>query len=287
MKKWACLAATFCLYAIAGSDAIGSCVLPDLNGAWRVYAQGGPALWTKCTVEVVEGIGKVASDRVCEDGKGNSYLTTGGQLSINDVCRVSGFVDTQAGRITIRHSFLEANSNGVWTGIAISDADGSNLMFTAVRGLPSEIGENNDKPVDTELSTMLALVNQARAVGRICGQEGYFPPASPVSWNDLLAQAAQRHSDDMANNNFFSHIGSDGTNVANRVTDTGYDWSAVGENIAAGYETVQSVVQAWLDSPGHCANIMQPLFEEMGAAKAVNPNSYYQIYWTQVFAAPW
>ena len=49
-----------------------------------------------------------------------------------------------------------------------------------------------------------------------------------------------------------------------------------GENIAAGYSTVLSVIEGWLKSPGHCANIMSPYFREIGAAKAVNLSSTYR-----------
>ncbi len=135
MKNWVRFVMTCCLSITVSGAVDASCLLSDLDGAWRVYAWGGSGTWSKCTIEVAGGTGQIAPNRVCEDGDGNFYLTTGGQLYINDVCRVSGFVDTQVGRITIRHSFLEANLNQIWTGVAVVDADGSNLMFTGVRGL--------------------------------------------------------------------------------------------------------------------------------------------------------
>lgn len=132
---------------------------------------------------------------------------------------------------------------------------------------------------------LLNLVNQARVQGRTCGDTA-FPPAPPLTWEDDLEDAAQRHSNDMAFNNFFSHTGSDGSDVGQRVTAAGYDWRMVGENIAAGQRSIAEVVQAWLDSPGHCANIMNAGFKEIGAAVAVNPSADFQVYWTQVFATP-
>ena len=134
---------------------------------------------------------------------------------------------------------------------------------------------------------MLDLVNNARSQGRQCGDEGYFPPAKALSWSYLLVNAAVRHSSDMATHDFFSHTGSDGSWVSDRVTDTGYDWWMVGENVAAGYKTTAAAVQALSDSPGHCANIMDPNFEEFGAASSYNPSSYYVMYWTQVFGTSW
>jgi hypothetical protein len=216
MKRFAFLLLAGSSLILAAGGVRAACQLSSLDGAWRIYAQGGPAQWTKCTVEIAGGTGTVAANRVCEDGSGNSYLTTGGQLSINSVCRIGGFIDTQAGRITIVHSFLDANSNQVWTGIAAFEADGSTLMFNGVRGLSSNARDAGG--LSAQLSALLSGVNAARARGQDCGSEGSFPATTPVTWDNLLAQAAQRHSDDMATNNFFSHTGSDGTNVAARAT---------------------------------------------------------------------
>ena len=90
----------------------------------------------------------------------------------------------------------------------------------------------------------------------------------------------------MGDYNFFSHTGSDGLTVGDRVVNGGYDWSAVGENIAAGQQTIDIVMAAWLDSPGHCANIMDSAYTEFGAASYSVNGSDYPIYWTQVFARP-
>jgi uncharacterized protein YkwD len=131
----------------------------------------------------------------------------------------------------------------------------------------------------TQEQELLTRVNTARINGRQCGSR-YYKPVSPVTWNTLLEAAAQRHSNDMANNNWFSHYGSDGSSPWDRIRAAGYSMLSGGENIAAGYSTVLSVIEGWLKSPGHCANIMSPYFREIGAAKAVNLNSYYRTYWT-------
>lgn len=133
---------------------------------------------------------------------------------------------------------------------------------------------------------LLDLVNDVRQSGYDCDSEGYFAPTSALTWNGLIGQAAQRHSDDMATNEFFDHTGSDGTSAGDRIAATGYEWRAWGENIAAGYHTAAAVIQGWLDSDGHCANIMNPVFEEMGIGWTESQD-VYGIYWTQVFAAPW
>ena len=129
---------------------------------------------------------------------------------------------------------------------------------------------------------VLALVNAARGKDRKCGRSA-FKAVAPVALSAMLNRAALIHSQDMAAKKFFEHAGS---KVADRVARIGYKWRTVGENIAVGAETPEAVVQGWLDSPGHCTNIMSPGFTEMGIAFVVDKKSDAGIYWTQVFAAP-
>lgn len=134
---------------------------------------------------------------------------------------------------------------------------------------------------------MLAAVNARRRVGASCGANGNFPAAPELTWNAQLTQAAAAHSDDMVAGNFFSHTGSNGSTLGTRATAAGYAWSALGENIAAGQSTVEIVVDGWMKSDGHCANLMNANFREIGAAcVAGNANTTYRTYWTQDFGTP-
>ncbi len=133
---------------------------------------------------------------------------------------------------------------------------------------------------------ILAGVNAARASARSCGEQR-FGPAPPVRWNPALGEAALAHSRDMAAKRYFKHKAGDGSQVAQRATRAGYQWSRVGENIAFGQGSPAEAVAGWLDSPGHCANIMNPDFTEMGAAYGIAAERRSGlVYWTQVFAAP-
>lgn len=132
---------------------------------------------------------------------------------------------------------------------------------------------------------ILQRVNAARARERQCGKQR-FPPVPALRWSAPLAAAALQHSGDMAEHSFFSHRGRDGNTAEKRTEDAGYAWRRVGENVAAGQGSPRQVVDGWLSSPGHCANIMNGNFTEMGAAYATNPDSEATIYWTQVFATP-
>jgi uncharacterized protein YkwD len=89
----------------------------------------------------------------------------------------------------------------------------------------------------------------------------------------------------MATLNYFSHTSADGRTMSDRVNETGYSWASLGENIAAGYAGIDSVVEGWMRSEGHCANIMNSAFDEMGlACVAGATGSRYGQYWTQNLA---
>ncbi len=135
---------------------------------------------------------------------------------------------------------------------------------------------------------VLAAVNAARAAARSCGSTR-FEAAPPLSWNPQLAEAALVHSRDMAALRYFSHQGKDGRSVTDRATLAGYRFRTIGENIAAGQDSAAEAIAGWLDSPGHCANIMNRHFTEMGVAFALSKNAdgdMGRVYWTQVLGAP-
>ncbi|MGF1833576.1 CAP domain-containing protein [Photobacterium sanguinicancri] len=140
-------------------------------------------------------------------------------------------------------------------------------------------------PDGTFADQMLTAVNAARAVGRNCGST-FYPAVAPLTWDAKLQSAAQVHSTNMANYNFFNHTGLDGKSASDRVTDQGYAWRSVAENIAAGQKDIDTVMTTWLNSPGHCKNIMGSNYTQMGSAYDMNSGSQYNIYWTQVFATP-
>ncbi|TRZ91567.1 MAG: CAP domain-containing protein [Rhodocyclaceae bacterium] len=132
---------------------------------------------------------------------------------------------------------------------------------------------------------VLDLVNEARSTRRNCGNKA-FNEARPVSWNDILAEASRLHAEDMAHFNYLDHGGRDGSTPALRVERAGYRYRAMGENIAGGQTKPEDAVTAWIKSPPHCANLMNPAFTEMGVAFAVDRTSKLGVYWAQEFGAP-
>lgn len=110
-----------------------------------------------------------------------------------------------------------------------------------------------------------------------------MPAVGSLKWNTQLETAATVHSSNMANYNFFSHQGLDGKRSVNRAQDAGYPSTYVGENIAAGQPTLERVMREWMASEGHCKNLMNGSYREMGAAMVENRDATYRYYWTQVF----
>jgi len=132
---------------------------------------------------------------------------------------------------------------------------------------------------------VLRLVNDARSRPRRCGSET-FGAARPLTVNAHLERAALLHSREMARHSFMGHLGRDGSTPGERVTEAGYRWSTVAENVAAGQQTADEAVAAWISSSGHCANIMTAKYAEMGVASAINRKDRYGVYWTLNLAAP-
>ena len=137
------------------------------------------------------------------------------------------------------------------------------------------------------VAVAMTRINQWRANGADCGANGVKAPAAALAWNNRLTQAADVHSLDMVARNFFDHTGSDGSNPGTRMSAAGYAWRTWGENIAAGQATINAVVDGWIESDGHCANLMNPAFTEVGlACVSGTASTSYRTYWTMELAAP-
>ncbi len=135
---------------------------------------------------------------------------------------------------------------------------------------------------------LLTRINALRAAGADCGSSGVFPATTALSWNAQLTQAADGHAKDMAAKNYFSHTSQDGRTMADRVNATGYAWSSLGENIAAGQPTVESVMSSWRNSPGHCANLMSASYTNVGVScqPATAQGASYNPYWVMNLGKP-
>ena len=148
----------------------------------------------------------------------------------------------------------------------------------------------------------LDAINTARTQQQDCGKYGIQPAVSRLTWSDKLYKAAYTYNYDMVHGNARHHTGSNtnsdivakalhlnhGSSTRDRIKYYKYDFYYIGENIAEGYESVDDVIQGWLDSDGHCQNLMNPNFTEFGMSliESDDPNDKYGKYWTQDFGQP-
>jgi len=167
------------------------------------------------------------------------------------------------------------------TGLSIASSLAILLMVSCSL-TPTEVPKP-EAPWTYELSkedqkAFLSLVNDLRNTGCRCGSR-YMPPVPALQLNDILVEGADVHALDMQRNTHFAHRGTDGSRVGERMSRLGYQWRAVGENIAAGYGSVTSVFAGWRDSAGHCENMMSRNFTQLGVARRGN-------YWVNTLARP-
>ena len=186
-------------------------------------------------------------------------------------------------------------------GLALTACGGSSIP-NAVASPSVDSGTNANVPtapvtsqaIGADEQLILDAVNAARSSARTCGTTA-FAATTPLTWNAQLAAAARVHSEDMALTGYrgtdtdpdAAHTGSDGSTPQQRITQAGYAWKISGENVAAGYTVGGSsdVVAAWLISPGHCSNIMNPKYRDMGVSYVVNEKVKYGSFFTQDFGS--
>ncbi|PWE41577.1 CAP domain-containing protein [Pseudomonas prosekii] len=192
---------------------------------------------------------------------------------------LSGPRDAQSAMQAVQESFCQVVLNPQYIDVGVS-REGREWRIVLARPLLSaRLGD-----AAAEGQKLLELLNAARAQPRQCGGQA-FAATTPLAWNAILGAAAEAHSRDMANNNYFDHKDRNGGTPGDRAELAGYSYQQIGENIAAGQDTIRKVVDGWIGSPGHCANLMNPQFQELGAAYAVDPKSDSGIYWTAMFGA--
>ena len=192
---------------------------------------------------------------------------------------LSGPRDAKAAMGVVLESFCQVVLDPQFVDIGVS-REGRDWRIVLARPLlAARLGD-----WQAEGQKLLEMINRARTQPRQCGGQE-FAAASPLSWNATLGSAAQSHSRIMANNNFFDHIDRDGRTPGDRAELAGYVGQQIGENIAAGQDSVRKVLDGWLASPGHCANLMNPQYRDLGAAYATDPKSDAGIYWTAMFGS--
>lgn len=132
-------------------------------------------------------------------------------------------------------------------------------------------------PANPDKAKLLQLVNDARSTARTC-DELLNEAVPPLNWSNTLATVAQKHAEDMDAAKKLSHRGTNGSFLEDRLEAEGYIAVIWAENLAQGSPTEEDVVELWMNSPGHCENIMLPDVLEIGVGTS-------GAFWTMVLAA--
>ena len=222
-----------------------------------------------------------AAGLIARGGELEAALTASGYRATSATSiNIGGVAGEAAIREVLADGFCDKVNNAAYTAIG-----------TYVRGkefwlvLAQRFERVSASDAGAVAQRVLKLVNEARKQQRRCGRQR-MSATHALTLSPLLTKAAAVQAADMAANNYMGHRGSDGSEVGVRTTRAGYLWRTVGENVAAGQPDAATVVKSWLNSPGHCVNIMGPQFSEMGVAFVAAPASDLRILWAQVFAAP-
>ncbi len=165
-----------------------------------------------------------------------------------------------------------ARADATQVGVA---QQGTNLWVVISTPLPLP----EETQADDIRERLLALINTARSKPRDCGDR-HYAAAPPLALSDELSLAAIGHAKAMARTGSFDHIDDDGKTPSDRVRETHYRAHLVGENIAAGMGSAEEALEEWLESPGHCENLMESRFTHVGAGFAVNLTREPAVYWT-------
>lgn len=251
--------------------------LPAVNAA-RTRA-GAPAVRLDARLtraarehaEVMAGAGRLMSEG--PDGisvhqrvtaAGYAYLTVGEHL-VSGPRSVAGFVDYCLSAERTRATLCDAACTDA--GFAhVEDRRSGDVFWTAVWAAPF---------------TPAGLARTAAEVLALTNAERRRAGLAPLSDDPFLTRAAQAHSDDMVARAFYSHTAPDGSRPWDRAAAAGSGHRAVGENIACGQRSAAEVVEGWMNSPGHRANILKPDFTHLGVGFAGGGPA--GTYWTQLF----
>jgi uncharacterized protein YkwD len=244
------------------------------------------------TVAGSAGAGTSGAGAHAGGGQGGSFAGSGGAGGNGGSVGGSAGSSGSAGMMTTGGSGGSgANAGGGGGGAGGTSGSGGTGSGAGGTSGTAGSGEVPDEPYCAPTETwnpdyaareaeIVVIVNRYRAEGANCGGQE-MPPAGPLTMDPNLQCAARVHTMDMAERDFFDHDNPDGDGPDDRMEAAGYDGRGWGENIAAGNSTAEETMEQWMDSPGHCRNIMNDGYTLIGVG--YYPGGEYDHLWTQTF----
>ena len=138
---------------------------------------------------------------------------------------------------------------------------------------------SNERAATANTAQAPSTSNYERRVAELVNVERQKNGLAPLAFDSSISNVARIKSKDMSDNNYFAHQSPTYGSAADMLTQNGIRYSAWGENIAAGQRTPEEVVNAWMNSPGHRANILGSQFTKIGVGYVNGSRPY----WTQMF----
>ncbi len=167
------------------------------------------------------------------------------------------------------------NGKRVYAG-SVSVRENCTLKFVCVKE-----GWKNSSVKSVKVSGILTPDQYAEEVVRLVNLRREENGLAPLEMTDGLMQTAKLRADELTE--YYSHSRPDGSDCFTALKNAGISYRGAGENIAAGYDTPESVVEGWMNSPGHRANILKEKFTQIGVGYAYDEDTAYGSYWTQIF----
>lgn len=149
---------------------------------------------------------------------------------------------------------------------------------------PSESGALEPCINDLQMQKAVEQLNALRRQAAPCAAAS--SAMQRLSWETRLAASAQEQAADLAVQDRLSHVDSRNRGLGTRLRGVGYAAAGAGENLAAGQTDIDDALQAWLASPSHCANLMQPEYRDVGLACVQRRGSRYERFWVAHFGVP-
>lgn len=166
-----------------------------------------------------------------------------------------------------------------WRVLAVA----TGLLGAATAG-QSDVGALEPCIDEQQMQRAVEQINALRRQPAQCASTG--ADMQRLSWESRLAASAQEQARDLAVQDRLSHVDSRNRGLGVRLRSVGYAAAGAGENLAAGQSDIDDALQAWLASPSHCANLMQPEYRDVGLACVQRRGSRYERFWVAHFGVP-
>jgi uncharacterized YkwD family protein len=189
-------------------------------------------------------------------------------------------IKTYKGNTDCKNS--KSNTNNNVNTVSQSKPTSSNTNNTENTTSQSKTNTTTTTPNTTKPDSNIAALE--KEVVNLVNAERAKAGLPALKNNTELSNVARLKSQDMIDKKYFSHTSPTYGSPFNMMKKFGIKYSTAGENIASGYSTAKAVVDGWMNSPGHRANILSKSFTEIGVGLAKSSNGTY--YWTQMFINP-